>query len=108
MAADVAELDRFADRLAEVDERGAAVAGAGIVVARRERRVVGQLHERRVLPERDRFRRRRHAADGAREQVAAKPTAATTTAAGGARRRDRDGPLSRTTPTATATGRFVD
>src|SRR5687768_14279642 len=99
MAADVAELDRFADRLAEVDERRAAVAGAGIVVARRERGVVRQLHERRVLAERDRFRRRRHAADGAREQVAAKTPAATTDPRC-ARRSDWDRALSRTTTTA--------
>ena len=105
MTTDVAELDRLADRLAEVDERGAAVAGARIVEARRVAGHVRQLDERHVLAQRHGIRRRRHAADRAGEQAAAE-TAAAATAAG---RADRRRTLGRTAAaTATAAGRLVD
>src|SRR5688500_2986718 len=105
MATDVAELDLLADWLAEVDERGAAVAGARIVVARLERRRVRQLDERHVLAHRHGLGRWRHAADRSGEQPAAE--AAATTAATGLS--DRRGALRGTGATgATAAGWLVD
>ncbi len=70
MAAQIAEHDRLADRLAEIDEAQSAVPGAWVVDARLV--AVGrQLDERQVLPQGHRVGSRRHAGDGAAEQVAA-------------------------------------
>ena len=108
MPANIPELHRFADWRAVIDKRRAAVTGARVVMARRVV-VIGQLHERRVLAQRDRVGRGRDAGHAAGEEVAAKPAAATTTAAtGGARRRDRHRALGRAAATtATAASLFV-
>ena len=88
VTAQVAELDGLADRLAEVHERQAAVAGARVVVARRVV-AVGQLDERHVFTQRDRISRGRDTAHRAAEEVAAEAAAATAAA----RHADRVRPL---------------
>ena len=75
MAAQVADDHGIADGHAVVDVTQAAVARARIVDARLVV-AVRQLDERRVLAQRDRVSRRRHARDRAREEPAAATAAA--------------------------------
>src|SRR5258708_30716942 len=107
MTPDVALHHRVADRHAVVDEVQAAVPGARIVVARLVV-AVRQFDERYVLAQRDGFRRRRHARDGAREEPAAASTAAAGAAAArSAFVRDLLRPLRRTASPAASTPRLL-